>query len=164
MATTVSANANQQHAGRYPAIHPAVIHFPIVLFLLSALFLILWFWRDSIFFLNAAYWTFMFAALGAVVAGGTGFLDYYNASYPEHAEEGAATASKRHIYVGVAITVIAVVSAVYFLIEKPINDLALVKWFAIISFVEALLVIIQGFLGGRLVYKYHYGIEPGHGK
>ncbi|MEO8945551.1 MAG: DUF2231 domain-containing protein [Gemmatimonadaceae bacterium] len=160
MPNTSDATADQQHAGRYPAIHPAVVHFPIALFPVSALFLILWFWRDSSFFLNATYWTFMFAALGAVIAGGSGILDYYNASYPEQPEEGASTISKLHVRTGVAVTIIALISAVYFLIEKPVNDLALVKWFAIIVFLQTALVIIQGFLGGRLVYKYHFGIEP----
>lgn len=162
MADTINTNINQQHAGRYPAIHPAVIHFPIGLFPVSAIFLILWFWQNSIFFLNATYWTFMFAALGAVIAGGTGFFDYYNAPYPEHPEEGAGKIAKLHIRTGVVVTVIALISAVYFLVEKPTNDLALVKWFAIIVFVETFLVIVQGFLGGRLVYKYHFGIEPHH--
>ncbi|MEO6778690.1 MAG: DUF2231 domain-containing protein [Gemmatimonadaceae bacterium] len=162
MANTSNADANQQHAGRFPAIHPAVVHFPIALFPVGAVLLILYFWQGSIFFLNAAYWTFMFAALGAVIAGGTGFLDYYNAPYPEHTEEGASGAAKLHIRTGVAVTVIAVISAVYFLIEKPVNDLALVRWFAITVFLETVLVIVQGFLGGRLVYKYHFGIEPRH--
>ncbi len=164
MANTISATANQQHAGRYPAIHPLAIHFPIVLFPVSAIFLILWFWRDRIFFLNASYWTFMFAALGAVIAGGTGFVDYYNAPYPEHPEEGAAKMASLHIRTGVVLTIIALISGGYFLVEKPVNDLALVKWFAVIVFLETLLVIIQGFLGGRLVYKYHFGIEPYHGQ
>lgn len=164
MATTVSANANQQHAGRYPAIHPPAIHFPIALFPVSAIFLILWFWRDSIFFLNASYWTFMFAALGAVIAGGSGFFDYYNAPYPEHPEKGAAKMAPLHIRTGVVLTTIAVIGAVFFLINRPINDLALVKWFAIIVFLEACLVVIQGFLGGRLVYKYHFGTEPRQGE
>ncbi|MEO6865063.1 MAG: DUF2231 domain-containing protein [Gemmatimonadaceae bacterium] len=162
MPNASDATAGQQHAGRWPAIHPAVVHFPISLFPVSALFLILWFWRDSPFFLDATYWTFMFAALGAVIAGGTGILDYYNASYPEHPEEGATKISKLHVRTGVALTIIALVSAVYFLIEKPANDLALVKWFAIVVFLETMLVIIQGFLGGRLVYKYHFGVEPRH--
>ncbi len=104
----------------------------------------------------------MFAAIGAVVAGGTGFLDYYNAPYPEHPEEGAPKIAKLHIRTGVALTIIALISAVYFLIENPVNDLALVKWFAIIVFLETVLVIVQGFLGGRLVYKYHFGIDPRH--
>ncbi|MEO7086540.1 MAG: DUF2231 domain-containing protein [Gemmatimonadaceae bacterium] len=164
MADMISANVNGQHVGRYPAIHPAVVHFPIVLFPVGAIFLILWFWRDNMFFLNASYWTFMFAALGAGIAGGTGFFDYYNAPYPEHAEEGAAKIAILHIRTGVVLTTIALVSAVFFLIKQPINDLALVKWFAIIVFLEAVLVIIQGFLGGRLVYKYHFGIEPRRGE
>lgn len=162
MANTSGANAEQQHAGRYPAIHPAVVHFPIALFPVSAIFLILWFWRDGIFLLNAAYWTFMFAAFGAVIAGGTGILDYYNAPYPEHPEEGAPRIARLHIRTGVAVTLIALISAVYFLIEKPVNGMALVKWFAIIVFLETVLVIVQGFLGGRLVYKYHFGIDPRH--
>ncbi len=164
MANTISATANQQRAGRYPAIHPLAVHFPIVLFPVSAIFLILWFWRGGIFFLNASYWTFLFAAFGAVMAGGTGFFDYYNAPYPEHPEEGSAKISPLHTRTGVVLITIAVISAVYFLVERPVNDLALVKWFAVIVFLETFLVIIQGFLGGLLVYKYHFGIEPHHGQ
>ncbi|MGI9115430.1 MAG: DUF2231 domain-containing protein [Chthoniobacterales bacterium] len=155
-----NADANQQHAGRLPAIHPAVVHFPIVLFPISAIFLILWFWRDIVFFLNASYWTFMFAALGAVVSGGTGILDYYNAPYPEHPEEGAGRMARLHIRNGVFLTAVALISGIYFLVEKPMNDLTLVRWFAVIVFLETLLVIVQGFMGGLLVFKYHFGIEP----
>lgn len=50
----------------------------------------------------------------------------------------------------------------YFLVAKPVNDLGLVKSFAIIVFPETLLVIIEDSLGGRLVYKYHFGTEPRH--
>lgn len=107
------------------------------------------------FFLNASYWTFMFAAFGAAIAGGTGFFDYYNAPYPEHPEEGAAKMAHLHIRTGVVLTIVALISAVYFLVQKPVNDLALVTWFAIIVFLETFLVIVQGFLGGCLVYKYH---------
>ena len=162
MADTTNTNVNQQHAGRFPAIHPIAIHFPVALFPVSAVLLVLWLWRGNIFFLNGTYWTFMFAGLGAVIAGGTGFLDYYNAPYPEHAEGGAAKIAKLHIRIGVVVTIIALISAVYFLIENPVNNLALVNWFAAIVFLETFLVIIQGFLGGRLVYKFHFGIEPRH--
>ena len=164
MADTTSANANQQHAGRYPAVHPAAVHFPIALFLLSAVFLLLWFWRDTVFLLKASYWTFMFATLGAVIAGGSGFFDYYNAPYPEHPAEGAAKTAPLHIRTGVVMIIIAVVSAVCFWVKNPVNDVSLVKWFAIIVFLEAILVVIQGFLGGRLVYTHHYGIEPRKGE
>ena len=112
------------------------------------------------FFLNASYWTFMFAAIGAVIAVGTGFFDYYNASYPEHPQEGAGRMAKIHIRTGVGVVVIALVSAIYFLIEKPTINVDLVKWFAIIVFLETLLVFAQGFIGGLLVDKYHFGIEP----
>ena len=164
MTSANSAKVNQQHAGRYPAIHPAVVHFPIALFPASAMFVILWFWRGNMFFLNASYWTFMFAALGSAIAGGAGVFDYYNAPYPEHPEAGAARMSRLHIRTGVALTTIALISAVYFLVEKPVNDLALVKWFAIIVFLETLLVMGQGFVGGRLVYQYRFGIDPRHGE
>lgn len=164
MADTVSADENRQRAGRYPAIHPLITHFPIALFLVGAVFLILWFWRADLFFLNASYWTFMFAALGAVITGATGILDYYNAPGPEHAAAGAGKIASLHVRIGVLVTVIALVSAVFFLVESPINDLALVKWFAIIVFLETLLVMIQGSLGGRLVYKYRFGIEPRPGE
>ncbi len=160
MAEPISDQKNNQHAGRNSAIHPKMVHFPIALFLVSALFMILWFWRAEIFFLNAAYWTFMLAALGAVVAGATGIFDYYNAPYPEHPAAEAARVSSLHIRMGVAVTTIALISAAYFLIKQPVNDLVLVRWFAIIVFLEAFLVMVQGFSGGRLVFKHHYGIEP----
>ncbi len=162
MESTTKTDPNQLHAGKYPAIHPAAVHFPIVLFPVSAIFLILWFCLNDLFFLNASYWTFMFAALGAVIAGGTGFFDYYNASYPEHPEEGAGRMAKIHIRTGVCLVVIALISAIYFLIEKPTHNVDLVKWFATIVFLETLLVFAQGFMGGLLVYKYHFGIEPRH--
>ena len=158
------ANANNegatQHASRYPAIHPAIVHFPIALFPLSAIFLILWFSGDNAFFLTAAYWTFMFAALGAVVTGGTGIWDYNNAPYPEHPEDGASGASKLHVRTGVLVTAIALIGGIFFLAKRPVDGSELVTWFAIIAFLETVLVMIQGFLGGRLVYRYHFGIEP----
>ncbi len=88
MENTTKTDPKQLHAGKYPVIHPAAVHFPIVLFPVSAVFLILWFCLKDLFFLNASYWTFMFAAIGAVIAGGAGFFDYYNASYAEHRRKG----------------------------------------------------------------------------
>lgn len=160
MADPINADENRQNPGRFPAIHPGITHFPIALFPVSAIFLMLWFRQTDIFFLSASYWTFMFAALGAVIAGSSGIFDYYNAPGPKHAAAGAGKIATLHVRTGVAVTSIALISAVYFLMEKPVNDPALVKWFALIVFLETILVIVQGFLGGRLVFKYRFGIEP----
>ncbi len=155
-------STEQQAPGNYRAIHPAMVHFPITLFPVSALLLILWLWRGNIFFLHSSYWIFMFAAAGAVISGGSGIFDYFNAPYPKYKQSGAEKSAKMHIINGVIVTAIALASAIYFLLEKPMDNPGLVKWFALITFLESLLVIIQGFLGGLLVYTYHFGIEPRH--
>lgn len=154
------STSGEQASGKYRAIHPAVVHFSITLFPVSAIFLMLWFWRENIFFLHAAYWSFMFAALGALIAGGSGIFDYFNAPYPKYKQRGAGKSAKIHIVNGVVVTVIALCSAIFFLLEKPMDNLSLVKWFALVTFLESFLVIVQGFLGGLLVYTYHFGIEP----
>lgn len=150
----------EQAPGKIQAIHPATVHFPITLFPVSSIFLVLWFWQGYIFFLNAAYWTFMFAALATLVAGSSGILDYFNAPYPKHKQSGAHKTAKAHIIIGVILTVTALSSGIYFLLENPIDNRALIKWFASITFFVSFLVLVQGFLGGLLVYKHHFGIEP----
>jgi uncharacterized membrane protein len=150
----------EQASGKMKAVHPATVHFPITLFPVSSIFLLLWLWQGQAFFLDASYWTFLFAVLAALIAGSSGILDYFTAPYPKHKQRGAEKTAKAHIAIGVIITATALGSGIYFLLENPMDNPALIRWFTAASFFESFLVLVQGFLGGLLVYKHHFGIEP----
>jgi uncharacterized membrane protein len=148
----------QKRYGVDHPMHPAIVHFPITLFPLSALFVGLYHWQDNSFFLHAAYWSFMLGALVVLPVVLTGVRDWL------HTRVEDIRGYKRayfHIIIGALIAFISTISGIYFLLHKPIAEPNLISGFSLIAVLLTLLVFIQGFIGGLMVYTHHMGIE-GH--
>lgn len=157
--------ADFEHDQPYPKkhhvghpMHPALVHFPITLFPLSLLFLALMYWTDNAFHLHAAYWSFMLGVLMIIPVLLTGVRDLRHVHTDNIQSERLLYT---HVYFGALISIISILSGIYFLLNKPFLNPELISGFTIISLLLTIMMFVQGFLGGLLVYTHHLG-TTGH--
>ncbi|HEY9688115.1 MAG TPA: DUF2231 domain-containing protein [Coleofasciculaceae cyanobacterium] len=136
--------------------HPAIVHFPISLFPISLVFLILYWARDNVFFLNASFWCFVFGAVMLIPVAVTGFLDMIRLK--SHSLE-AHKSLNLHMLNGILITLLALSGGLYFFLNSPMRDPSLLPAYSLLMGVLSLLVAFQGYIGAVMVYRQHLGVD-----
>jgi uncharacterized membrane protein len=135
--------------------HPRVVHFPIALSLVGVLFIALGAWRKQEQWARYGQLSLLLGWLGVMVAVVTGLIDQANA--PQEAEVVAVL--NQHITAGIAL-VIAVGLALYWPVRNKRLWQTPARWgFLGLLLVIALLVLLEGWLGGKLVYQYGVGVR-----
>lgn len=137
-------------------IHPAIVHFPVTLFPLSTVFIILWIWLDNSFYLHAAYWSFLFGALMVIPVILTGLRDLRH-TRPDNRQGQKVVLA--HVTLGALIGLLSTISGIFFLRNQPMFDITVMPTFITVSFLLTLMVFAQGFLGGLMVYTHRMGIR-----
>lgn len=140
--------------------HPAIVHFPISLFPISFVFLILFWTQFNFFYLSAGFWCYLFGSVMSIPSALTGFWDMKRLQ--AGSDEGYRTLNL-HMILGVAIFLLSVGGSIYFLIDYPqrlpMSHSAQIAPFTLIVAILTLFVLIQGYLGALMVYRHHFGIE-----
>lgn len=136
--------------------HPAIVHFPIALFPLSFLFLLLFWLTGNILYLPASYWTFLVAAAIIIPTAITGFIDMRRLS---NVNPDAHRQLQKHYRNGIAITLISIVTGILFLWRMPFHHPFLFTLYTLDLAVLSILVLWQGYLGASIVYDHHLGVE-----
>jgi uncharacterized membrane protein len=136
-------------------IHPAFIHFPIALILVSFLCDLCGYISRSSSLRSAAWWT-LFAAGGfGIVAALTGFWDMQHVPM----DDTDSTYVDFHMWVGIASLFAAVVLIVWRGMFFKRREVITCAYLTASSLVVAL-VLFQGWIGGELVYSYGVGVAP----
>lgn len=135
--------------------HPRVVHFPIALSVVGILFIVYGILRRQDRWTLYGQVTLLLGWLGVMAAVVTGLID--QAKAPQ--DTAVAAVINQHITAGVAL-LIAAGLALYW----PIKDKKLfssnARWgYVALLVVIVLLVFIEGWLGGKLVYQYHVGMK-----
>lgn len=135
-------------------IHPMLVVFPIGLYITSFVFDLVYLSTGVPFWFRMAYWTILIGLVGNVAAAIPGFLDYLTLP-PKTESRQVAT---YHMGIGVALAIL------YFanLLLRERGGIAenLKPWgVVILNLVGVLLIGLQGWLGGELVYRYGVGVE-----
>jgi uncharacterized membrane protein len=135
--------------------HPRVVHFPIALSIVGVLFILYGIVRRQDRWMLYGQVTLLLGWLGVMAAVVTGLIDQANA--PQDA--AVAAVINQHITAGVALLIGAGL-ALYW----PVKDKKLfrspARWgYVALLVVIVLLVFIEGWLGGKLVYQYHVGVK-----
>lgn len=139
--------------------HPAVVHFPITLFPLSAFFMLLWYTLGrNLFYLHAAYWAFIIGAVVIIPVLATGVRDWQHTQVDNEAGQRLL---KTHMVIGSITGLLAIIGALFYWANKPMVNLDLVPGFTALTLLLTLLVFVQGFIGGLMVYTHKMGVE-GH--
>ncbi|AAC06957.1 DUF2231 domain-containing protein [Aquifex aeolicus] len=140
-------------------LHPPIVHFTIALTITGIIFEVLWFTFKRDIFNAGALLNLGFAVIFAWLAFFTGHLD------EEKAEKLIENTPAYNILeyhetlgliVAIAITLLGILKIFNYL--KPSNLLRV--FILVLGLITFVLVILQGNLGGRLVYDYGVGVKP----
>ncbi|MCG3114317.1 MAG: DUF2231 domain-containing protein [Candidatus Manganitrophus sp. SA1] len=135
-------------------IHPMLVVFPIGLYIISFVFDLVYLSAGDPFWFRMAYWTMLGGLVGNVAAAIPGFLDYL--TLPPKTE--ARQIATYHMGIGVTL-------AILYFANLLLRDWGVIAanqqpWgVVILNLVGVLLIGLQGWLGGELVYKHGVGVE-----
>jgi len=136
-------------------LHPRFVHFPIALSLAGVLFLVLGLFRRQERFTGYGQWSLLLGWLGIVAAVVTGLIDQTGA--PQEPEVTAII--NQHITAGIAL-LIASGLALYWPLRNKKLWTTPARWGYVALLVAiVLLVLMEGWLGGQLVYEYGVGLR-----
>lgn len=135
--------------------HPRVVHFPIALSIVGALFIMVGALRRQDRWTGYGQLSLLLGWLGIMAAIITGLID--QAAAPQTVE--VATVINQHITAGIAL-VVAVGLALYWPLRNKRLWTTPTRWayLALLVIIIAL-VLIEGWLGGKLVYYLGVGIR-----
>jgi uncharacterized membrane protein len=126
-------------------LHPLAVHFPLALWLTSALFDLLAWRRDDPLYRRAAYWLVGLGLLGAVLSIALGWVDLLA---QESAGVGAGLVLRHRLHSAAAYAATLVYGVNFGWRWRTQNRLS--ATLLTLSLVGALLVTITGYLGGDL--------------
>jgi uncharacterized membrane protein len=136
--------------------HPRFVHFPIALCVVGAIFVAFGLLRRRERWVGYGQISLLIGWLGVMAAVVTGLIDQSGA--PDEAAIQAVL--NQHITAGIAL-LIAVGLAVYWpLRNKRLFREGRARWgFLALLLIIVVLVAIEGWLGGKLVYHYGVGVK-----
>lgn len=135
--------------------HPRIVHFPIALTIVGAVFLALGALRRQDRWSSYGQISLLLGWVGIMAAVVTGLIDQANAP-----EDAAVTAViNQHITAGIAL-VVAVGLALYWPLRNKKLWSSPARWgyLALLVAIVAL-ILIEGWLGGKLVYQFGVGVR-----
>lgn len=135
--------------------HPRVVHFPIALSIVGALFIVYGtLWRQDRW-TGYGQITLLLGWMGFMAAIVTGLIDQTKA--PQNVT--VATVINQHITVGIAL-VVAVGLALYWPLRNKQLWTSSARWaYLALLAVIVVLILIEGWLGGKLVYHLGVGVS-----
>lgn len=135
-------------------IHSMLVVFPIGLYITSFIFDLVYLSNGASLWFRMAYWTMLVGWVGNLAAAIPGFLDYL--TLPPRTE--ARQVATYHMGIGVTL-------AILYFANLLLRDWGIIAenqkpWGGVIlNLVGVLLIGLQGWLGGELVYRHGVGIE-----
>jgi len=137
--------------------HPRFVHFPIALSLAGVLFVAVGLARAGAAerWLWAGRWLVFLGWIGAVVAGVTGLIDQ------SHAPDTPVVRDtiNLHITAGIALMVVFGLALYWPLKDKRLLSGGAGRWgYLALLLLGALLILVESWLGGQLVYKLGVGV------
>lgn len=135
-------------------IHPMLVVFPIGLFITSFIFDLVYLAAGDPFWYRMAFWTILVGFVGTVAAALPGIADYLTL----HPKTEARQVASYHMGVGITIAIVYLVNLLMrnWGVIAP-NEIPLAP--VLLNFAGVLLLGIQGWLGGELVYRHGVGVE-----
>ena len=134
-------------------LHPALVHFPIGLFLLSlTLDLVSYLWDSSNSIVRASYYAMSFGVAGGVLAAIAGFADWSEIRLDHSAKKTA------NIHMTLNLTAIGLFGVNVFLRggQLSLNTTPLLTF--LLSMIGVCIILVSGYLGGTMVYDDGIGV------
>jgi nitrite reductase/ring-hydroxylating ferredoxin subunit/uncharacterized membrane protein len=134
-------------------LHPALVHFPIGLFILSLMLDIASYWNDSaIDLLQASFYAITFGLSIGVLAALTGLVDRSDIRLDHPARKTSTT----HMWLN--LTALALFGINFFLRTGEGNSAGLPLFNLLLSIVGVGILLFSGYLGGTMVYDNGIGV------
>jgi len=149
----MKANQDVSNRARHP-LHPVMTHSPMALLMISSLWDLLGFWRGDSFWQQFSLWSIAVGLLFAIIALFTGIMDY--AKIPQGGP--AEAAGMRHLMIMV-VAVMLYTGSFIIRYRTPIGDGYPPVIAIALSAAGLLLLLVGGWYGGELVYRYGVGIR-----
>lgn len=137
-------------------LHPRLVHFPIALAVIGAVFTGLGLLRRHERWISYGQFSILLGWLGVMAAVVTGLIDQSRAP-----QDAAVTAViNQHITAGVALLISLGLALYWPLRNKRLFNTGSARWgyLALLALIIAL-VAIEGWLGGKLVYTFGVGVK-----
>ena len=146
-------------------IHPMLVMFPIALFPLALVFDVVWLVTGDIFWLSGAFWILLAGVVGTLAAIVPGIVDYV-AVVPKTGP--ARRTANKHLVTGLIIAAVSILAlalryaagAYTFGAESKEVVTSWAYGGVALNLVNNLLIVLQGWWGGTLVYDHHIGPSP----
>lgn len=141
-----------------PPIHPAIVHFPIALLVLSVIADFFGYIYQSDSLKGAGWWSLLGAAVGGVLAVAAGYYDMKREE--EKLEHEAHEQVNKHMKVGFALLAAIAGLTIWRWLIYGNQDYSLNWFYLIAAILIVALAFFQGWLGGELVFGYGVGVAP----
>ncbi len=149
----MNTNRNGSRLLSHP-LHPIFTHFPMALLMISLLWDLLGLWRGDPFWWSFSFWSITVGLILTVLAMVTGLIDYVKVPQGGPAE-GVAM---RHMVIVISAAVLYV-GSFFVRLSSPIPSGSQLIIAITLSFLGFVILLIGGWYGGELVYKYGVGIR-----
>ena len=144
----------------YP-FHPLTVHVPIGLLLGNAGLTALYLWRGDRAYATSAFHCLWLGWLGTLIAVASGLLDAARQLFGPQARPDALGWVNAHALVGLAILVVYWQAwQRYRRAPTLLDDAPARRGYLLLLAVGAVLVVLDGWLGGHLVYSLRLGVLP----
>jgi uncharacterized membrane protein len=139
--------------GKHP-IHPALIVFPIALFITSFVFDITYLATRELLWYRIAYYDIVVGIIGALLAAIPGFTDYFTVRMTDKEKSTATT----HMLLNLLVVVLFIINVAIRYGDKAAAGSAL-TWAVALSIIGIGIMSYSGWLGADLVHRYGIGID-----
>jgi uncharacterized membrane protein len=137
-------------------LHPAIVHFPIALLLVAALFAVISLFEKDGFFKKVAFWNLLLGVIGAMIAVVTGLVEEQTLVHDEEVHQILV----KHKFNGLAVMIFSQILLIWYWVRKnKLGRVEYILWTSLLAIGTAM-VIYQGFLGGKMVFDKGAGVKP----
>lgn len=137
-------------------LHPAIVHFPIALLSIAALFAVISLFVKKEFFKEAAFWNLLLGVIGSIAAVLTGLVEEQNLAHNEEVHKILL----KHKFTGIIILILSFTLLTWVWVRKnKFGRKEYILW-AVFLVLGTAMIFYQGTLGGRMVFEHGAGVKP----
>lgn len=139
----------------FPPLHPVIIHFPIAMLLLAGVFGAISLFRKREFWKDLAFKSLLVGVIFTPFAVITGLIDEQKMGH-----DTVDPMLSFHKYNGLALMFFYQILALWFWLRKKLPGKGEYLAWVICLFLGSGMVMLQGYLGGEMVYTKGMGVKP----
>ncbi|MFN4315323.1 MAG: DUF2231 domain-containing protein [Chitinophagaceae bacterium] len=137
-------------------LHPAIVHFPIALIAIAALFAVLSLFFKKEFFKVAAFWNLLLGVAFAIAAVLTGFIEEQTLVHNDEIHQTLV----KHKFTGFGILIFSFILLTWGWVRKNRFRKGEYAAWAFLLVLGTAAVFYQGYLGGKMVFEQGAGVKP----